>query len=220
MEFVENERFTEEELVEEMMSHIQMKYGREFINKDISYPDCTWDRPVLYLYPKDGHSQKDVFAVQRLLKGERFFLQDTYHGVYYKEAIIEDAKKEIDKHLESYILCVHSNCEFKNDIDYTKDVFTAASKGALVPDIRIYLTRGIYDKQFIKEIFDELVQIFSDKYYGGILRVYTLSETMFKKVNNFNFEERLPSHYDKEYKEKDDFSVSKMWINKKILIEE
>ncbi len=220
MEFIEEERFTEEELIEEMISLMQKKYGRVFINKEISYPGCTWDRPVLCLYPEDGDSKKDVFAVQRLLRNGEFFLQDTYHGVYYKEALIQVAKEEIDKYLDSYSLCVHANCEFKDDIDYTKDVFAAASKGALVPDMRIYLKRGMYDKSTMKSIFDELVQVFSDKYYGGVLSVYTLSKSIFKKVNNFKFEERLPSRYNKEYREEGDFSLSKMWIDKKILIEE
>lgn len=217
---MELKRFTEEEIIEEMVSFTEKKYGRMFVNVDISYPDSTWDRPVLYMYPKDGHAQEDVFAVQRLLRKGEFFLQDTYHGIYYKNVILQDAKEEIHKYIKDCVVCTHTNCEFKDDIDYTQDVFTIASKGALIPDIRIYVKQGLYDGQSIKKIADQLVQVFSDKYYGGILSIYTLSDVLWDKISDFQFEERLPSYYNKEYKEREDVSISKMWMNKEILIEE
>lgn len=172
---------TREEVKQEMLAHLQQKYGEDFVCQSIEYK--SWAQPGyenMLAYPVEGDSD-ETFAVYRYDDGASY--EDGYVGLLMKPRYLEFIELIIKRHFEENTITLNYNyaypSSFDSDISFEEFLRYANKKNNITISIHVLVQEGFTEKS-LNTIFEEVKDELEQTIEIGFLSISCYLETSYR----------------------------------------
>ena len=203
------QKYTKEEVKQQMLDYIENKYDMEFKVKDVAYKSWSRDWEDMRAYPKDGDPE-DTFEVYRFTEDNG----EVYYTDFYFVNLMQDEYEEyingfISKYFEEYKFVVGFGLPIKVENNFTKDItfeeFRQYADEKTNVTVKLYLPAE--NEEEIETEVEKLYKDLSNDIGEGDLLVFGYSDEVYKteveeKENSYNTV-------------KSSFRIDKTWFREK-----
>ncbi|WP_460325240.1 hypothetical protein [Paenibacillus sp. YSY-4.3] len=180
-----NKKPNPEAIKEQMLRHLEEKYGEEFVPMSLSLSDWAYSHDTLFAFPKKG-SENDSFEVWGTKKDDgTYAIHDGYFGIYIKpeyEAVMSDIVNDIYDEFKLYtdlgegVLPDRLNKDTNIEEIYNEDELFSSNTAVFVKELS---AKGIDDGDSLRKIAEQM----QAKKMVGSVRLYVVFDEKFETVN-------------------------------------
>lgn len=203
------QKYTKEEVKQQMLDYIENKYDMEFEVKDVAYKSWSRDWEDMRAYPKDGDPE-DTFEVYRFTENNG----EVYYTDFYFVDLMQDEYEEyidgfIGKYFQEYKFVVGFGLPIKVENSFSTDItfeeFKQYADKQTNVTVKLYLPSE--DEEEIETEVENLYEDLSNDIGEGDLLVFGYSNEIYQteiveKDKNYNAL-------------KSSFEIDKTWFREK-----